>query len=140
MFKLFGEVFDRCYGDSQTFFINKTKLVFEPIGPNDFIKYLEYEGKRVASYEGERYRFSGDYRKFAQDGLKAQDEFSNTPLGRYRDYLREEEGLMHLTPEKLQELFDDRRTEQSWVKFKRAGLFDNLDDGEVNIKTFGPTP
>ena len=140
LFKLFGETFDRSFGDEQTYFMNKVKLVAEDIGPNQFVKYLEYEGKRVASYEGERYRFTAEYKKFAQDGLKAQDVFSNTPLGRYRDYLREEKGLMHLTPEKLQELYDYRRTEESWVKFRRTGLFDTLDDGEVVINTFGPTP
>ena len=139
LFKRFGETFDRSFSDEQTYFMNKVKRVAEDIGPNQFVKYLEYEGKRVASYEGERYRFTGDYKKFAQDGLKAQDVFSNTPLGRYRDYLREEQGLMHLTPEKLQELYDYRRTEKSWVKFRRTGLFDALDDGEVVINTFGPT-
>ena len=140
LFKLFGETFDRSFGDKQTYFMNKVRLVAEDIGPNQFVKYLEYEGKRVASYEAERYRFTSDYKKFAQDGLKAQDVFSNTPLGRYRDYLREEQGLMHLTPERLRELYDYRRSEESWVKFGRTGLFDTLDDGEVEISTFGPTP
>ena len=40
----------------------------------------------------------------------------------------------------LQKRSNYRRTEQSWVKFKRTGLLDTLDDGEVNIETFGPTP
>ena len=47
LFKLFGETFSRSFGDSQTFFMNKVKLVTASIGPNEFVKYLEYEGKRV---------------------------------------------------------------------------------------------
>ena len=114
------------------------KLVFEDIGPNHFVKYLEYEGERVASYKGGRYEFSGNFSKFAQDALASQDSFSETPMARYRDYLLDEEGLVHLTPERLRELYDFRRTEESWVKFRRTGLFDDL-ESEVNIKTFGPT-
>ena len=138
LYKLFGQVFDRSFGDEQTFFLNKTKLIIEDIGPNHFVKYLEYEGERVASYEGGRYEFSGNYSKFAQDALASQDAFSETPMGRYRDYLVDEEGLIHITPERLRELYDFRRTEESWVKFRRTGLFDEL-EGEIDLKTFGPS-
>ena len=138
LYKLFGQVFDRSFGDEQTFFFNKTKLVFEDIGPNHFVKYLEYEGERVASYEGGRYELMGNFYKFAQDALASQDAFSNTPMGRYRDHLIDEEGLVHLTPERLCELYNFRRTEESWVKFRRTGLFEDL-EGEVDLKTFGPS-
>ena len=112
--------------------------MFEDIGPNHFVKYLEYEGEHIASYKGGRYEFSGNFSKFAQDALASQDSFSERPMGRYRDYLLDEEGLVHLTPERLRELYDFRRTEESWVKFRRTGLFDDL-ESKVNIKTFGPT-
>ena len=49
-----------------------------------------------------------------------------------------EQGIGHITPQKLHELFEFSRTEQNWVRFRR-GLFNALDDGEVSIETFGPT-
>ena len=58
-------------------------------------------------------------------------------MGRYRDYLIDK-GLVHLTPERLRKLYNFRRTEESWVKFRRTGLFDEL-EGEVDLKTFGPS-
>ena len=99
---------------------------------------MEYEGERVASYQDGRYEFTGNFSKFAQDALASQDVFSETPMGRYRDYLIDEEGLVHLTPERLHELYDFRRTEESWVKFRRTGLFRELEE-VVDFKTFGPS-
>ena len=106
LFKLFGKTFSRSFGDEQTLFPNKVKLVAEDIGPNQFARYLEYEGKRVAAYEGEKYRLTGNYTKFVRDGQAAQNAFFDTPLGRYRDYLREEGDLPYLSPEKLHELYE----------------------------------
>ena len=40
LFKLFGETFSCSFGDEQTFFLNKVKLVAEDIGLNQFVKYL----------------------------------------------------------------------------------------------------
>ena len=55
----------------------------EDIGPNQFVKYLEYEGQRVASYVDEKYVLTGDYTTFVKDEMTAQDAFLNAPLGRY---------------------------------------------------------
>ena len=134
LYKLFGETFDRRFGDKMTFFMNKTKPIVENIGPKKFITGLEYNGKKVAQYLDEKYVLTGDSQQFALDAQAAQEEFENTPMGRYCGYLRDQ-GLMDVSPNKLHELYDFDRTEESRVRFKRGQLFGG--DDSVDIRTFG---
>ena len=134
LYKVFGETFDRRFGDKMTFFMNKTKPIVENIGPKKFISGLEYDKKKVAQYLDGKYVLTGDSQQFALDAQAAQEEFRNTPMGRYHGYLSDQ-GLMDVSPNKLHELYDFDRTEESWVKFKRSQLLD-VDDS-VDIRTFG---
>ena len=135
LYKLFGETFDRRFGDKMTFFMNRVKPIRESIGPKKFITGLKYNDVKVADYVDEKFVLTVDSQQFALDAQEAQDEFENTPMGRYRGYLRDQ-GLMDVSPDKLQELYDFDRTEETWAKFKRGKLLDGSGD-EVEITTFG---
>ena len=75
-----------------------------------------------------------------RDGLEAQGEFGQTPLGKYREYLqRTENGLGDVSPDKLIEVDDASRQEQSWAHFRRTGLYE--EGGEDTVDLFvGETP
>ena len=112
LYKLFGETFDRRFGERMTHFMNGVKPVLGNIGPRKFITGLEYNGKKVAEYRDEKYVLTGDSQQFALDAQASQDEFEGTPMGRYRGYLRDQ-GLMDVSPNKLHELYDFDRTDES---------------------------
>ena len=66
---------------------------------------MTFDGKEVLTYTGERYALTGDTQSFLNFCQEAQEEFDASPVGKYRGYLEEDEGLGDLPFDTLERLY-----------------------------------
>ena len=82
---------------------NRLKLVRER--DTGLVTSLTFDGKEVLVYNGVKYVTTGDSRPFLNFCQEAQEEFDASSVGKYCDYLEDEEGLGELPFEVLDRLY-----------------------------------
>ena len=103
LYRVFGEHFSPRFTPKMVELFNRQKLVRET--DTGLVTSLTFDGKEVLRYTGERYVPTGEPQPFFKFCQEAQEEFDDSPIGKNREYLEEEEGLGDLPFDTLERLY-----------------------------------
>ena len=102
LYRVLGEHYSPRFTPKMVELFNRLKLVRER--DTGLVTSLTFDGKEVLVYNGVKYVTTGDSRPFLNFCQEAQEEFDASSVGKYRDYLEDEEGLGDLPFEVLDRL------------------------------------
>ena len=103
LYRVFQEHFSPRFIPKMVELFNRLKLVREK--DTGLVTSLTFDGEKVITYTGERYATTGDTKSFFEFCKEAQEEFDDCPVGKYREYLEDEEGLEDLPFDTLERLY-----------------------------------